>query len=508
MSVGAELRMYLQVLWRRKWVIAVCTVAALGATLLFSALSTPLYKATATLRVASAPGAQVDEAWIDSALATRMLNTYVEIATSDPVLEELAARLGLGAPPVVEPRVVPETELIEITVWNRSASLASSAANTLAGLMAERSLQLYGGDVVTARSVLEDQLENSRAALAAAMRSYVQSLSGRATEEELAAVGRLVSLRQDAYVDALGRYESAQVRETLRTNAISIMELSSVPARPSRPNIPFNGVLGVACGLTVGVLAAFLLESLDTTIGGPDQVEALTPLPVLARVPELPRRALSWRGPGRLRNDGGILSAGGYHRVLAWLSSASPSPVSVVLITSPEPGAGKSTIAVQLSLALAESGRRVMLVDANLRRPVLQRFFGMADTPGLAAILTGETPFGPDNPGQETVPGLRVLVAGAPRSDPRALFTVANVEGLLHALATECDHVVIDSPAMLSADECSLLASNADAVLLVVAQRRTNADHLRLAAEQLAEMHNGLVGVVVNRTTSFLPHGY
>ena len=170
MRVEEELGTYLQVLWRCKWMIAACAIIASMVALGISLQLTPLYSGTATLRVASAPIGAAD--YISTYSITRLSNTYVEIATSDISLDEVAERLGLQKRPKVEVEVVPETELIAISASDPDPARARDIANTLANMMVEQSVQLYGGSAPTARKILEKQLKQAKADLDAAVSSY------------------------------------------------------------------------------------------------------------------------------------------------------------------------------------------------------------------------------------------------------------------------------------------------------------------------------------------------
>jgi len=153
-----EIRNYIAILWRRKWVIAVTTAVTLIVTVVGTLMATPTYVASTTLRFLTAPSGSVD--WVDYEIgyAQRLMNTYVKIATSRPVLEELVQQLGLNEPPKIELEILPNTELMHITVEDPNPTLARDAANALAGILIAQSRELYTGSGKTAREVLSEQL--------------------------------------------------------------------------------------------------------------------------------------------------------------------------------------------------------------------------------------------------------------------------------------------------------------------------------------------------------------
>jgi capsular exopolysaccharide synthesis family protein len=531
MRVGEELGTYLQVLWRYKWIIAVCAIIASMVALGISFQLTPVYSATATLRVASAPLGAAD--YISIYSLTRLSNTYVEIATSDISLDEVARRLRLEKQPSVQVDVVPETELIRISAFDPDPARARDIANTLASMMIEQSVQLYGGSAPTTREILEDQLEQARVDLDAAISQYDGALRGAESSATLPASGtpipgsdletlaELVAVRQEIYYDLLQEYETAWTSEQLRANAITVFEPAYLPLNPARPRLPLNAALGLLAGLTTGVILAFLFEGMDDTLRGIEDVQAMTTLPILCQIPEgkrtlasaldatlswagrlLPRRAsdqLSARPPLFDSRAGRLLPRRAFHQLSArlLLSEAMPKSTSF-LITSPEPGAGKSTVAANLAISLAGAGHRVVLVDMDLRRPRQHSIFNLPNGRGLSDYMCGKIEL--DAAVQHTqYPSLRVVTAGSSLDETSEWLAPAKIGALLERLDNDGDYVLIDAPALLSVADPAVIASQADAVILVVARRGTRRKRLRLALHQLTELNARIAGIVVNK---------
>ncbi len=152
-----ELQKYLEILLRSKWVILATMAVATIVAVVGSFIVTPLYSATATLRLASAPGGSSDYIYVTT--LTRLSNTYVEIATNDTTLSEVAERLGMTKPPKVDVEIVPETELIRIKTTNPDPALARDIVNTLAAIMVEQSQQIDGSSTPTASEIFEGPTE-------------------------------------------------------------------------------------------------------------------------------------------------------------------------------------------------------------------------------------------------------------------------------------------------------------------------------------------------------------
>lgn len=517
MRVEEELGTYLQVLWRYKWMIAACAIIASIVALGISLQLTPLYSATATLRVASAPGGSFDYMSISS--LTQLRNTYVEIATSDISLDEVAKRLELQKQPKVEVEVVPETELIAISASDPDPVRARDIANTLANIMVEQSMQLYGGSAPTAREILEGQLEQARIDLDTALSEYDSALRGAQASATLPASGtpipnpnaetlaHLLGVRQQIYTDLLQKYETARTNEQLRANAITVVEPAGLPRNPATPRVKLNAALGLVAGFAGGLILAFLFEAMDDTLRGVEDVQAVTTLPILCAVPKLKRSLgsytnLSFSGNGHLS----LVPVFDQLRARLILSDAKPRS-DTFLITSPEPGAGKSTVAANLAVSLTEGGSQVVLIDMDLRRPTLHSILDLPNGKGLSDFVRGEINL--DAMIQTTTrPNLRVVTAGSSPHVPSEWLTPAKIGSLLETLGKECDYVLIDAPALLSVADPTVLASQADGVILVVARRKTERQNLRFALQQLTELDATVEGIVVNRVPNSQLYSY
>jgi len=489
-----ELRAYLAILWRRKWAIVTTAAMTVLVTAVGTFLVTPSYAASATLRVATAATGSPDYVNYDITYADRLMNTYTRIATSGPVLAELAQKLGLVKPPQVDVEVPANTELLKITVEDSNPALTRDAANALASILIAHVQEQYNGGGKTAQDILKEQLTQAEDDVNQARKNYEAVLAQSAPDSAQGlAAKRSLDLREETYSRLLGQYESVRVSEAVRANAISVVEPAVVPLAPSKPKKALNIGLGLLVGLVAGVGLAFLFEHMDTTLQTTEQIEKATKLPILGNIPVA-------KGPQQITfftNNSPQEEAFRSLRTIIFMFDPN-TPLQKLLLTSAEPGEGKSTIVVNLASAMACVGRKVVVVDADLRLPKLHYIFGLMNSPGLSSVLKQETTL--HKAVQESIiPGVYVLTSGPLPPNPAELLSSPQMTGLIEQLAEQFDLVLLDTPALLPVTDAAVLAPIVDGVVLVVGRTQARQEAVRAALRQLSNVKARLVGVIVNR---------
>ena len=285
-----------------------------------------------------------------------------------------------------------------------------------------------------------------------------------------------------------------------------------MPTSPSAPNIPNNLAFALLLGLTSGVGLAFLLENLDNTVGTPEQAQAISSLPSLAMIPlaartglDQARRQLSVASSSGERVE--LVSQARPHSQMAeayralrtsLLLSSIGKPPKVILITSSTPQEGKTTTSINCALVLAHKGVRVLLIDADLRRPGIHKILGLPPRSGLSNLLAGSASIQQVLTHSPLLPGLSVISAGTPPPNPAELLASAEMKDLVLRLREQYDHIVIDSPPALSVTDAVVLSTMADAVVLVIRSGKTTKQALRRTCEILGRVNARTVGVLMN----------
>ena len=328
------------------------------------------------------------------------------------------------------------------------------------------------------------------------------------------------SLKRDAdtnrqlYQDLLQRLKEAGVSAGLRSSNIRVVDVAQPPTHPITPNVPRNTELGLLFGLACGIGLAFVLESLDTTVRNMAEVNAISMLPGLGTIP----LQVSSNGHSRKRlttiagDDGksgplGLITymrpkseAAEAYRALrtSILLSSFGAPPKVILVTSALPQEGKTTISANSALVLAQRGSRVLLLDADLRRPGLQRLFGIEPRGGLSSLISGVDKLEDVVAPFPEVPNLWILPAGPIPPQPAELLGSTLMKEYIARWRDEFDHVIIDTPPCLSVTDAVVLSPEADRVILVARAGRTTKPALRHACDVLLQTNAKVMGIVLN----------
>lgn len=310
------------------------------------------------------------------------------------------------------------------------------------------------------------------------------------------------------YEGLLQRYKEVGVTGNITANNISIVDRASVPEKPSKPNLLLNIALSALLGLGLGVVAALVLEALDETLATPDDAESKLGAPVLGVVPLLEKGQTTVDALADLRS--GFSEAYYSLRTALQFSTPDGAPTSL-LITSARPAEGKSTTAYAVALNLARVGRRVLLIDGDLRNPSMHRVVGVENERGMSNLLSGSANL--ESVVQRTsVKDLFFIPCGPLPPNPAELWGSDRLRQILGEARANFDHVVIDGPPVLGFADSPLLAAAVGAVVFVVESRGTRRGQARGALRRLRVGHARLLGVVLTKfsakSTSFGGYDY
>jgi exopolysaccharide transport family protein len=339
---------------------------------------------------------------------------------------------------------------------------------------------------------------------------------------EYSLLKRDLDSNRQLYEGLLEKLKEAGVSAGLRSNNFRIVDVARVPVAPIEPNIPRNLSFAFMLGLTSGVGLAFLLEGLDNTVRTTEQAQSISGLPPLGMIPLGSRSTRDGANQKRLviatskeavelitqvRPQSQMAESYRALRTSLLLSNLG-APPKVIMVTSALPQEGKTTTSINCAVVLAQKGIRVLLIDADLRRPSIHKTLGMGPRSGLSNVLTGSSTLEQSITRTSILPNLDVLPAGTPPPNPAELLASTNMRDVLDQLRGRYDHIVVDTPPALSVTDAVVLSPRADAIVLVIRSGQTTKQALRRSRDILAQVNAKVSGVLLNAVDLSSPDYY
>jgi len=497
-----QLQQYFAVIKKWLWLIVASVLIATVSSYLGTRQMPRIYQATTTVMVGQVLG-QADPNAQDLYLSQQLAQTYADMARRRPILDGVAEALGLDYIPSAEnisARQVPGTQLLEITVRDTHPERAMYIANAIAHELILQSptqareeqerrafVQAQLKDLESRIHETQDEIDQEQARLESAN-------SARAIQQHQANIAAL----QEKFATYQSTYASLLPAVEGGVNYISVVEPATVPTVPISPRVGMTVMLASAIGLVLAVGGAFLIEYLDDTIKTSDDVARTADLPTLARIARIDGEAYPDKLIALHHPLSPIVEA--YRLLRANLQfSAVDKPLHTLMVNSPGPGEGKSVTLANLAVVMAQSGLRVVAVDADLRRPVLHQVFGLPNSHGLSdAILQANPPVGEHLQATE-VENLWLLASGPIPPNPAELLGSGRMAAVIEELRGQADMVLLDSPPALVVADALILSNRVDGVLVVNDAGRTRRSEARQGAEEFRRVRANLLGVVLNR---------
>jgi len=437
-----DLRDYIRIARKRWWMVLTAVLAALGIAVLITVETVPQYATSVTFFVTT-PNAGVADAYQGGLFSQQRVKSYQNLLISDR-LAQLVAEPGLGLTP-----------------------------NQIRERISARAIP----ETVLLEATVTDNSRNRSRLVAATLATQFKSL--------------VESLETPP-----GKQDSA-----VKVEVVAGPETAGAPVSP-RPlrNLAFACLLG----LLVGAAAVMVREVLDTTVKSPQALQDIAGAPVLAGVPfDTSAKA----GPLTMTRSGHNARAEALRQLRTNLQYVDVDrPVKTLVITSAVPGEGKSSTACCLAMLLAEAGQRVLIMDADLRRPRIAEYFGLEGAAGLTTVLAGKASV--DEVLQRYGTLLWVLPSGFLPPNPSELLGSQHMADLLNELRDRFETIIVDCPPLLPVTDAAVVAARADGALLLARSRKTTSAQVTTAVKALQSVDARLLGCVLNMVARKGPDAY
>jgi capsular exopolysaccharide synthesis family protein len=325
-----------------------------------------------------------------------------------------------------------------------------------------------------------------------------ETLESNAAAVEYAVLKREVDSSKQMLQSLMSRSKETGLETELKSSNIRIVERAEVPGAPIVPRRGRNYEIALVVGLALGIGLSLLFEHLDNTLKTPEDVKTALGLPFLGMVPEVVAKA---GAPRPLMMKGAEVSAvSDSYRILRTnlLFSRPDSQGGVFLVSSANPGEGKTTTVANLAASLAQNGGKVLAIDADLRRPTMHQLFGVTKLPGLTDLIVGSCQASSAIKSTR-FKDLQTIPCGYIPPNPTELLGSASLREVIRALRSHYEWVLIDTPPILAMADTPVLAPFADGVILVVGAEQSSRTAVQRAVDQLLSVGGKVTGVVLNK---------
>ena len=492
-----ELGAYLKPLMKWWWLLLAATAVALISSLIVT-LQQPLVYQSRTTLIAGRTVFESNPNSGDLYLNQQLASFYVNIAQGDTVRNAAMAMLGTDWLPSYNASPLPNSQIIEILVSDTSPERAQVVANALASALIQQTptntqqQQARVAFIDEQLSQLEEDIRATQDEITKKEQELGQLFSARQiadAQAQIAALNTKLTSLQSNYAALLTNSQRGAI------NTLSVLEPANLPGQPIGPNKIMIILLSGAIALVISAGAAYLLEYLDDTLKDPEDIYRLLDLPVVGFISRIDKG--KYHGDYVAKHPRSAI-AESFRALRTDLEFAAVDmPLKIILVTSPSVAAGKTSIAINLAVVIAQGGKKVYLVDADLRKPSVHRSLGLPNRQGLSDAFRREKDI--RDLAQFWQEGnIHVITSGPLPPNPSELLSSKKMDQILQTLEREADVVIIDGPPFLVTD-ATILSAKAEGVLLVVRYGNTRKEGAINAVKQLQRTGARILGVVLNQ---------
>jgi succinoglycan biosynthesis transport protein ExoP len=510
-----DLKNYIKPLLKWWWLILISVFIASSASYIASKNTTPLYRAKATLMVGNSiqnPDPNSAEMYAGQQLA----GTYVQMALREPVLKATVNSLGWNIDwgqltSKISASVVPQTQLIEIYAIDNDPRNAKILADTVAQQLINLSPSGTGKISQTQLAFIQAQLTDIEGKINSAKQDVTKlkvELDAANSAQQIQDLQNQITILetkitnwQSTYSGLLTSIGGGDV------NVLNIVEEASVPTKPFSPNTRMNVLIAAAIGLVLAVGGIIVIEYLDDTVRAADDIQSTVDLPTLARIGQIngtenSNKLVALDNPLSPDVDTFRLLRMNLQSISNWQS------LRTILFTSAEPSVGKSVTISNLAIVMAQFGNRVILVEADLRKPSIHKLFGVSNENGLKDLLVIPDLSIINSLKSTKVDNLKILPSGSEQLSSVEALGSERMKNIIKELSSLADVVLFDCPPALMFSDTFLLGKLVNGVVIVSRVGRTRTELLKRVVNELRMAGINLLGVVIQHRENSEIYGY
>lgn len=494
-----EIKKYIYPLRRWWWLLAAATLVAALSSFLVTLQQPPIYMAQTTLMMGRAiddPNPAANQFWLGQQLAV----TYADIANREIVRNATMEALGISWLPAYKARALNNSQLIEISVTDTNPQRAQIIANELARQLAlqtptsvepeEQGRQEFINQQLNTLEAQIKQTEADIAQLQGELGNLVSAGQIRDTQNQIAALQSKHGTLQANYGTLLSNTQRGAI------NTLTVIEPAGLPLRPIGPDKATAVVVAGMIGFVLASGAAYLLEYLDQTLKTPEDIKRIIGVPIIGYVAAMENNSAQ---QPYVANHPRHPVAEAFRSLRASLEFAAVDrSLKTLLVTSADTQEGKTSVASNMALVMAQSGKKVVLVDTDLRKPNLHEFFGISNEYGLSDLFRGRMALQNVMRIWQKDERVAVITAGMEPPNPAELLGSKSMSQILASLVEVSDIVILDGPPAVVTD-AAMLASKVDGTILVVRPGFTHQAAAEAMMEKVKRSGANILGVVINR---------
>jgi polysaccharide biosynthesis transport protein len=502
-----DIKEYIYLFWSWAWLIILAGIIAGGAAYFLSSRQTPIYETSTRLLVSNPPDISNVDNYNSMITSYTMPNTYSEMVVDSPVLQGVIDKLKLDTTPEmlkgsISVSLLTDTQILVVTVSDTDPVRAADIANALTAVFAEHVRDLYSQRYASSKEGISKRMEE----MSAQIDETNKALAKLFNEPERAQLQSRLTEYTRLYSDMVMTFEQVRLAEAQTSANVVVTEPATPNNFPVSPRTSRDTLLAVVVGMLVAAGVVFAVDMLDDTIKNPEEVRRNFNIPILGVIS---RHAIT-EGKPISEAEPRSPVAEAFRSLRTNINYASvDTPLRRILITSPTPKDGKTTVSSNLAVVLAQGEKKVVLIDADLRRPQIHHRFGLMNRFGLSDLFVQSIENFADALQPSASPRLTIITSGSLPPNPAELLTSKRMGTILDLLMKGFDTILIDTPPILTVTDAAALAQSVDGVILVAKPGSTKKSAFKQSIETLKAVKANILGVVLNEVNpSSRKYGY